>query len=1026
MLQLARQLNVVVSKFVGTAVGLWGEPGIGKTHTAREVLSRVQCRHLSLHATTGAVQIVTMLPQAKKQPVWVQAQLARLERGEQPGNSTFAALLAAILSALAPFVLHLEDAHEASVERLDLIVMLAQSIARTRGVGLLVTGRSEPSAPIRNHKLEPLSFLETAALIEHGLNAPAPNDGLEWVFGRTCGNPLFTLEFVRFLNRQGFLWSDGESWHWRKPPEDFMPMTVEALISQLTLGLTTTPEIQAVLETRAILPDHLALDVLLSVWEHVAALERQPLLDAIGFLERGGVFNNQAFVHPLFAEITRRDLPAARRASYAERAMQVLEPIDLVLAADYIDDAGLEPVAAIERLERAASRLREQGDLDRAAHLLGMAAERASGEGRMRLALEADALFQTRGTFTPRLKLLRLAHGAQPDNRDTQLKLAMTLATVGQVEPVKALIAELPARERSEARWVNALFNAQTRSTNSVEALQTWRDHPELLQFPRSVAYAAEAYANLGDFQNAEHLIAQALEKPDPVGRHRNVIGMLAFIRSEQGRLEEAQQLHEQHLELALQAGGAGNIASSYYNRSFNLCRLGRYQQAIKSLEDAISLGDQAGVFEYSANARTVLGAILTRLGRFGDAEALILAGFETLSRLEVSHRLANAEWALADLYAQWRPPHGAVLALKFARDAVQHSRELANVRCLGAALAVAARIEAWLGDPVQALKLALEANALGLTSLTDVGACEFALATALEANGQPDAALLRWQEIARKTAFIEDQREAELAIARLRGDRRRGLELLEWFERRGLGAIVLRTRRDFLTEEIEPVQVSFTTARIEVLGAIRLFRNDQPVITRAHKRLEILSYLLETRISGRSEANTRELVVALYPNMPELEAKKALKQLVYLNRSVLGVDSLVSTAGGYALGAISSDAEDFLQTGDSSLWRGVYQGSLEDNWLLGVRNALTTGLQTSVESLFESNPNEAARLGLILLEMEPYNAKILRLTLACLERAGHLKRARSVYAEGYSRLLEVGELLPETMDGFLTPQPSV
>ena len=97
--------------------------------------------------------------------------------------------------------------------------------------------------------------------------------------------------------------------------------------------------------------------------------------------------------------------------------------------------------------------------------------------------------------------------------------------------------------------------------------------------------------------------------------------------------------------------------------------------------------------------------------------------------------------------------------------------------------------------------------------------------------------------------------------------------------------------------------------------------------------------------------------------------------------------------------------------------------GQFEDNWLLGVRNALTLGLQTSIESLLEAAPTEAARLALILLEMEPFDAKVLRLTLNCLERSGNLKQARSVYAEGSSRLLEVGELLPETMDGFLTPQ---
>jgi hypothetical protein len=239
---ISRQLGAVVSRRIGVAVGIWGEAGIGKSHAARAVLERVPCRHLTLHATASGAQFVGALPHLSALPAWAQVQLARLERGETLETGTFAATLAAALGALAPFVLHLEDVHEADPERFDHLEALARAVTRTRGVGLLVTSRAALPEAFRNHRLGPLSMSETAALLEQELKAEQPHDGTEWVFGRTRGNPLFTLEFLRYLTRQGFMWSDGERWHWRAPPEGFMPITVDALISQLTLNLASTPE----------------------------------------------------------------------------------------------------------------------------------------------------------------------------------------------------------------------------------------------------------------------------------------------------------------------------------------------------------------------------------------------------------------------------------------------------------------------------------------------------------------------------------------------------------------------------------------------------------------------------------------------------------------------------------------------------------------------------------------------------------------------------------------------------------------
>ena len=73
------------------------------------------------------------------------------------------------------------------------------------------------------------------------------------------------------------------------------------------------------------------------------------------------------------------------------------------------------------------------------------------------------------------------------------------------------------------------------------------------------------------------------------------------------------------------------------------------------------------------------------------------------------------------------------------------------------------------------------------------------------------------------------------------------------------------------------------------VLGPIQLERDGQVVATRARKRLEILAYLLEARIAGRSEVSTLNLLDTFYPNEAENQGKNTLKQKMYEIRTSLG-----------------------------------------------------------------------------------------------------------------------------------------
>ncbi len=1024
---IAGTLKPVVSRRAGRAVCIWGEPGIGKTHAAQQVLREVPCQSLSLHATATEAAIAAAVARPKRLPAWAETQLDRAARGEPVDARAFADALAATLAGIGPFVLHLEDLHEASPERLVMIQHLARAVVRSRGVGLLVTSRGQPQQPFTGHHLEPLDEPETTALLEREIGANLPQDGLGWIQSRTTGNPLFALEFARYLTRQGFLWSDGKRWNWRTPPEGFVPVTVEALISQLVSGFADEPETLRAIEARALLPRELSLDT----WAVVAAIKGASFESVLVSLEHGGIVQDGMFTHPLIAEVVAREIPGARRREYAIRALRVFETSDPVLVAAYIDDANLTATEAVLRLERAARALVR--DPHRAAQLLGRAAERASGEHRANLALEAARLLLDRDVPEAE-RLARIAMAFPASHREAAFVCIAALLRVGRTREAWQVLEALPDDDRVGLEGWQMLIRIRASSERNRDVVKLWDERPEFhaLASVACLYDAISALVDLNEMDRANALIDDALARLDLDARARaRIFDRRNAILYREARYAQVERNLTASLEWLDENAYPWDCVGYYANRSNARSRLNKNAEARADAERACKLHLATGALTGYANLLTKLSLAQIYLSEYEQAEQNLLEA-TSLAQYHDPKKLWDCYGHLSFLYLRWNPPHGVTLARRYAHLALEEARTLERDDAIVSALEDCVRAEMNASAPGAALVYAQElgriAQRTGLEE--DLTASAFHLGQVNAALGNREAAFMnlrRAAELYEAHGNTAEALNAELLIDRLTGDLEAARRKLIWFEAHANPIYARRVREFFPQLGLAPVPPAerVASARISVLGSVGLERDGRAVTYRGRKRTEILALLLEARIAGRLEVSALDMVDALYPDDPEVEARNTLKQQVYLIRTSLGAESITSTPNGYALGAVSSDAEDFLNAGDSRLWRGAYLEGLGEGWFLSVREAIWAALRSSIEAALGSDASEAARLGQILCEMEPYDPTALRLAVRALEACGDQHAARRLYLNGRARLLEVSESLPDSLVDFLAVVPA-
>jgi len=1012
---LARRLSGLAARRPGFALTLQGEAGIGKSFTARALLKGGSSASFSTPATRPLSSVLSALPRPKKCPALLEGTLERLKRRETLEPNGVLDALCTLLAALAPFVLYFEDLHEAAPDQLEALTRLAERVGHLRGVALLSSSRTVAPAPFEILALERLSPIQSRELLEGEVHTALPPEALEWIYGKAAGNPLYTLEFFRSLSRAGFAWSDGQRWHWREPLEAMVPVSVEALIERTLLEAAPSHETQAALEVLALLPD--AEEGLLGA---VSGLEGMQFQAALRHLQARGVFKGSGFAHPLYREMTLKNLSPGRRQHLSSAALEALEGVDVEAAASFVPEAGLESEKALELLRKAAASAKVRGDPARAGRFLAQAVEWARGTERGELALEAASLLEGNQT-TQSLRLAELAVLELPGHLGATLALAgKRVSASRRVQDAEPLLERLPEELRRGPEVLRARLGFHMACGDFVGALERWAELKSAPPDAASAYYVAASLAQTGRFAEAVVQAEVALAQPEltpPLKiRLLNVLGMAhTFI----GNLEEAELAQREAIALAREHGLFLILAASLQNYALNLERTERYPERRVAAQEAVDAYLRVGERTWAMNAQLVVVDSHLIGGEYFDAETKLLECWEGLRPLGPSAYLLAVECAFVKLYLAWDHASARALAQKFAHHGLRDAEALGEgVKMTAHTYAVAALVEARWGDPARAEVLAKRAALIAGDASDQLEfVVEGTFAAALEARGEGGEAQSRYARasaLALEKGFAPDAQIYALEGDRLGHNLESARARLQWFEVRGLHHGANLVRRYFpelaSSEAITPVQAH--PERLEVLGPLLL--GGQSI--RGGKRQELLRVLLEARLSGKGEVSTLELLSALYPDESEDSALTSLKGAVSKTRIHCGSGIILTMPGGYALGAVSSDAEDFLKSGQTRLWRGVYI-PLEDG---AVCETLSLALEVAARSELERDPQEATRVARILCEMNPYGLESLKLLCEALKTGGNYKSLAREYQKGRVRLLEVGETLPLTWSDFL------
>lgn len=595
---------------------LAGEPGIGKTRLAQEVMVRAGERGFRvlvgrcyeqyaalpfapfIEVLTAAYDLASpllrqevprryaylgrLLPDLLESPVVTEGQDARLRILWAAGG------FLAALAAEAPLALLLDDLHWADSASLELLRHLA---GRLQSVRVLLLGTYRDVEVNRHHPLEATLgdlvrdqlveevFLrglppdDTAALIgAHFDLAEVPAALRDLVHDRTRGNPFFIKEVLKALQEQDGSMSDRHTWERRGAVGIEVPRSIRSVVARRVGRLPDGA--QELLRVASVLGQECDLEVLLAAsdQEEEVVLAHLDTILAARLLEerRLGRWERYAFSHALIAQALYEEIPGHRLRKLHLRAGEALE-----------QHGRQRPEAA-----------------ELARHFLAARNERRA----LPYAIQA-------GDHAARL----YAH----DAAIRHYEIALELLEEGGDDQGMARVREKLGIELSFAGRHDEALTVLDRAALS------WRAQSDPERLGQTMAAIGWASSVNGAADVGIHRLQATLPEIEAHGATpalAAVVGALAFLYFVTGRYAESLAASERAADLARSLNQVHTLAGAQHNIGNILQMLGKVADARRAVERAITLAEACGDLMVLQGAWSDKAYLYFNCGEFGAA----------------------------------------------------------------------------------------------------------------------------------------------------------------------------------------------------------------------------------------------------------------------------------------------------------------------------------------------------------------------------------------------------------------------
>jgi DNA-binding SARP family transcriptional activator len=985
----------------GMALGLVAEAGAGKSFVMKALLSQISCRSVTIHATTTHSRLLAALPNLPE----------ALKTLSSLSKEQWLDAITAHLQQLTPFIVQVEDFHETNPQQQEFWSQLLARASQIDALALVLSSRTPLPSSIKSFQLEPLSKPNLKALLEHEAGTAIPLEALQWIESRTRGNPLFSLEYFRFLARSGFLWSDGQRWRWREPNTVSLPARVEALIEQALVPALGSVERSSALVSAALLGPSLNLES----WAKVSGLSLPRIQEIRVELKRFGVFDQLQFVHPLYREVLLNSPNIPNRESIARQSLPYLVEHNPLRASEVLAWAKLSAKEQLTYFKLAIAHALEHHDHVLAAQLSQKSAEFLDGQD------QVSVLFQAAKWIRPyqlsqALEMLQIAHQIEPEHLGVLRLMLEVLAYLGRAKEALVILQKLP-KHLVDDTWLELKIILLHRSFDYAGLLEIWKtefkNQPVLK--PVIARAIAKALVHVKDFDAAKNVLDQSLNQPAlSTLEQAQLLYAKAFIPNARANFPESIRVCN---ELIAQLNGNHEpqflelLEGTHQLRAYAHSALGQPRAAIADIEQCLIWLAQLGHTTVYAQRQSELGIYQLEAGNTELAGSLLL---EARSILELGDQSVYACY-LNRFSALHLLQLNDEKALQRANMALRNAAQTNAQSFITGALHTLALVEASLGSASKALNYATELEGFNASKNNIL----FIQALALERLGQPENAIKLLEQAIQtpqRMYFEVPPERIELELLRLTKNPQAARILLLKLQENGQGQLIVLLKKYF--PDVEATQ---TTAALAVLGEMQW--HGAALGERGRKALELLAYLLEARVENRAGVPKEELFEMLYPNHTDAQAGAALKQMVYRMRSYLGASAIVVQGSGYALGEFETDLEQFLAQPRPKLWRGTYLTELGTDHASSIRMRLTKALYQLVCEMMRQQHPDTVRLARILLEMDASERSTIALVLQTAQQANDTVSAIHAYAHAKSKLEELGENLPDTWQAFLNEQ---